>query len=99
MDWSPQIAELKALQPAPDAVYISWAMPDIGILIRQMRSAGLEAWVVGSDGFDDPSLVGDGPPISLALGCKLKIFPTLRCISGIMTPVLANQQPLPRWGR
>ena len=56
MDWSPQIAELKALQPAPDAVYISWAMPDIGILIRQMRSAGLKAWVVGSDGFDDPSL-------------------------------------------
>lgn len=55
-DWSPQIAELKALDPAPDAVYISWAMPDIGILIRQMRSAGLEAWVVGSDGFDDPSL-------------------------------------------
>ena len=31
-------------------------MPDIGILIRQMRSAGLDAWVVGSDGFDDPSL-------------------------------------------
>lgn len=55
-DWSPQIAELKALDPAPDAVYISWAMPDIGILIRQMRAAGLDAWVVGSDGFDDPSL-------------------------------------------
>lgn len=55
-DWSPQIAELKALDPAPDAVYISWAMPDIGILIRQMRSAGLDAYVVGSDGFDDPSL-------------------------------------------
>ncbi|MDP2121668.1 MAG: ABC transporter substrate-binding protein [Hoeflea sp.] len=55
-DWSPQIAELKALDPAPDAVYVSWAMPDIGILIRQMRSAGLDAWVVGSDGFDDPSL-------------------------------------------
>lgn len=55
-DWSPQIAELKALDPAPDAVYISWAMPDVGILIRQMRAAGLDAWVVGSDGFDDPSL-------------------------------------------
>ncbi|MGI3168574.1 ABC transporter substrate-binding protein [Pseudooceanicola sp. C21-150M6] len=55
-DWSPQIAELKALDPAPDAVFISWAMPDIGILIRQMRSAGLDAYVVGSDGFDDPSL-------------------------------------------
>lgn len=55
-DWGPQIAELRALDPAPDAVYISWGMPDIGILIRQMRSAGLDAWVVGSDGFDDPSL-------------------------------------------
>jgi branched-chain amino acid transport system substrate-binding protein len=55
-DWSPQIAELKALDPAPDAVYISWAMPDIGILIRQMRAAGMDAWVIGSDGFDDPSL-------------------------------------------
>ena len=65
-DWSPQIAELKALDPAPDAVYVSWAMPDIGILIRQMRSAGLDAWVVGSDGFDDPSLdalAADDPTI------------------------------------
>ncbi|EAR51165.1 branched-chain amino acid ABC transporter, periplasmic branched-chain amino acid binding protein [Oceanicola granulosus HTCC2516] len=55
-DFSPQIAELRALDPAPDAVYISWAMPEIGILIRQMRAAGLDAWVIGSDGFDDPSL-------------------------------------------
>ena len=55
-DWSPQIAELRALDPAPDAVYISWGVPDIGVLIRQMRAAGLDAWVVGSDGFDDPSL-------------------------------------------
>ena len=65
-DWSPQIAELKALDPAPDAVYISWGMPDIGILVRQMRSAGLDAWVIGSDGFDDPSLdalAGEDPAI------------------------------------
>ena len=55
-DWSPQIAELRALDPAPDAVYISWGVPDIAVLIRQMRAAGLDAWVVGSDGFDDPSL-------------------------------------------
>lgn len=65
-DWSPQIAELKALDPAPDAVYLSWGMPDIGVLIRQMRAAGLDAWVVGSDGFDDPSLdalAADDPTI------------------------------------
>lgn len=55
-DWSPQIAELKKLDPQPDAVYISWALPDVGILIRQMRAAGLESWVIGADGFDDPSL-------------------------------------------
>ena len=55
-DWSPQIAEMKALNDTIDAVYISSIMPDIAVLIRQMRSAGIDAWVVGSDGFDDPSL-------------------------------------------
>ena len=55
-DWSPQIAEIRALDTPPDAVYISSIMPDIGVLIRQLRSAGIDAWVVGSDGFDDPSL-------------------------------------------
>ena len=54
-DWSPQIAEMKALNEKIDAVYISSIMPDIAVLIRQMRS-GIDAWVVGSDGFDDPSL-------------------------------------------
>jgi branched-chain amino acid transport system substrate-binding protein len=55
-DWSPQIAEMKALNETIDAVYISSIMPDIAVLIRQMRSAGIDAWVVGSDGFDAPSL-------------------------------------------
>jgi len=55
-DWSPQIAEMKALGKPVDAVYISSIMPDISVLIRQLKSAGIDAWVVGSDGFDDPSL-------------------------------------------
>jgi len=55
-DWSPQIAEMKALGKQIDAVYISSIMPDISVLIRQLKSAGIDAWVVGSDGFDDPSL-------------------------------------------
>ncbi len=61
-DWSPQIAELKKLDPQPDAVYISSVMPDVGVLIRQMRTAGIDAWVIGSDGLDDPSLdaIGEG---------------------------------------
>lgn len=63
-DWSPQIAEIKALKDPVDAVYISSIMPDIGVLIRQLRGAGIDAWVVGSDGFDDPSLdaIGSDDP-------------------------------------
>ena len=55
-DWSPQIAEIKALGEEIDAVYISSIMPDIAVLIRQLKSAGVDTYVVGSDGFDDPSL-------------------------------------------
>ncbi|WP_299077076.1 ABC transporter substrate-binding protein [uncultured Ruegeria sp.] len=65
-DWSPQIADMKALGEGIDAVYISSIMPDIGVLVRQLRSAGIDAWVVGSDGFDDPSLdavAADDPSI------------------------------------
>ncbi|MFK7993974.1 MAG: ABC transporter substrate-binding protein [Granulosicoccus sp.] len=63
-DWSPQIAELKKLDPQPDAVYISSVMPDVGVLIRQMRTAGIDSWVIGSDGLDDPSLdaIGEADP-------------------------------------
>lgn len=66
-DWSPQIAEMKKLDPQPDAIYISSVMPDVGVLIRQMRTAGLDAWVIGSDGLDDPSLdaVGEADPSML----------------------------------
>ncbi len=46
-DWSPQIADMKALGEEIDAVYISSIMPDIGVLVRQLRSAGIDAWVVG----------------------------------------------------
>ncbi|UWR22136.1 ABC transporter substrate-binding protein [Sulfitobacter sp. S190] len=66
-DWSPQIAEMRALGEPIDAVYISSIMPDVGVLVRQLRSAGIDAWVVGSDGFDDPSLdaIGTDDPSML----------------------------------
>ena len=47
---------MKKLSTTPDAVYISSIMPDVGVLIRQMKAAGIDAWVIGSDGLDDPSL-------------------------------------------
>ncbi|WP_151719686.1 ABC transporter substrate-binding protein [Gemmobacter serpentinus] len=57
-DWSPQIAQIRAMQPQPDAVMISSVLPDVGILIRQLRASGFDGLVIGSDGFDDPSLEG-----------------------------------------
>ncbi|WP_158970663.1 ABC transporter substrate-binding protein [Chachezhania sediminis] len=57
-DWSPQIAQIKAMDPAPDVIHISAMLPDVGILIRQLQANGYEGWVAGADGFDDPSLEG-----------------------------------------
>ena len=61
-DWSPQIAQIKGISPAPDVIHISSMLPDVGILIRQLRANGYQGWIAGSDGFDDASLeaaVGD----------------------------------------
>jgi len=55
-DWSPQIASIKALPEKPDVIHVSGILPDVGILIRQLRANGYDGWIVGSDGFDDPSL-------------------------------------------
>jgi branched-chain amino acid transport system substrate-binding protein len=55
-DWSPQIASIKALPEKPDVIHVSGILPDIGILIRQLRANGYDGWIAGSDGFDDPSL-------------------------------------------
>jgi branched-chain amino acid transport system substrate-binding protein len=55
-DWSPFITNIKAMDPMPDSVHISSINPDVGVLIRQLRAAGLDIFVFGSDGFDDPTL-------------------------------------------
>lgn len=55
-DWSPQITEIKSMDPVPDAIHISSVNPDVGIFIRQLRAAGVDSYVFGSDGFDDLTL-------------------------------------------
>lgn len=55
-DWSPFISKLKTMNPVPDAVHISSINPDVGVLIRQLRAAGMDTMVLGSDGFDDVTL-------------------------------------------
>lgn len=53
-----QLAQIKAMDPAPDAIMISSVLPDVGILIRQLQANGYQGWIIGLDGFEDPSLEG-----------------------------------------
>ncbi|PSJ59502.1 ABC transporter substrate-binding protein [Kumtagia ephedrae] len=57
-DWSPQIASIKALPEKPDAIHVCGVLPDVGILLRQLRANGYDGWVAGCDAFDDKSLEG-----------------------------------------
>ena len=40
----------------PDFFYISSYMPDLGLIIRTMREAGITAPIMGGDSYDDPGL-------------------------------------------
>ena len=55
-DFSAQLARMKALPEQPDFYYISSYMPDLGLIIRTMREAGITAPIVGGDSYDDPGL-------------------------------------------
>jgi branched-chain amino acid transport system substrate-binding protein len=55
-----QITKIKASAQKPDVVYVS-AMPDeIGLIVKQMRQAGIMAPIVGGDGYDTPLLLQVG---------------------------------------
>lgn len=64
-DFSAQIARLSALDPAPDAVFISAIPSEAGISVKQIREAGLTLPVVSGDGFDT-ELVATVPGPELA---------------------------------
>lgn len=70
-DYSPQVTEIKNLNPRPDVVFAAWIMPDGGVFARQMKAAGLEIPILGTDGLDDPSLTEVG-----ADGANLVTFGT-----------------------
>lgn len=55
-DFSAQLARMKALPEQPDFYYISSYMPDLGLIIRTMREAGITAPIIGGDSYDDPGL-------------------------------------------
>jgi branched-chain amino acid transport system substrate-binding protein len=55
-DFSAQLARIRDLDTLPDFFYISSYMPDLGLIIRTMREAGIDTPIVGGDSYDDPGL-------------------------------------------
>ncbi len=56
-DFSSQITKFKAINPKPDFLYVA-AMPNnVGTVVKQFRDAGVDAPIVGGDGYDTPDLV------------------------------------------
>jgi branched-chain amino acid transport system substrate-binding protein len=64
-DFSAQIDRLGAVDPAPDAVFISAIPSEAGLTVRQIREAGLAMPILSGDGFDTP-LVAEVPGPELA---------------------------------
>ena len=62
MDFSAQIAKVKALPQQPDFYYIS-AMPyNVGLVVKQFRDAGLTGPIIGGDGYDTPDILSVAGP-------------------------------------
>jgi branched-chain amino acid transport system substrate-binding protein len=58
--YTAQITKLKALPAKPDVIYVSAQPEDIGVVVKQMRQAGLTQPIVGGDGYDTPLLLSVG---------------------------------------
>lgn len=55
-DISAQIQRLQDLPEPPDLIYVSGVNPELGVALRQIRAAGIEAPLVGGDTYDDSEL-------------------------------------------
>ena len=62
-DFSAEVTKIKSLNPAPDVIMTSAYEPDFPAFIRQLRSAGVTAQVIGSDGIDSPTTFSLGEPV------------------------------------
>ena len=56
-DFSAQLQRLQALPEQPDVIFVSSYMPDLGLIIREIRAAGIDAPIMGGDSYDDPALL------------------------------------------
>lgn len=54
-DFSAEVTKIKAMDPPVDVIMTAAYEPDFPAFIRQLRSAGVTAQVIGSDGIDSPT--------------------------------------------
>lgn len=64
-DFSAQIARLAAIDPKPDAVFVSAIPSEAGLSVKQIREQGLDMAIISGDGFDT-QLVSTVPGPELA---------------------------------
>ncbi len=64
-DFSAQITRLRAQRPAPDLLFVSAVPNEAGLIIKQIRQAGVQTPIVSGDGFDTPLIVSvPGPSLA-----------------------------------
>ena len=74
-DFSSQVNELASLDPAPDVLYTAMVMPAVGVLLQQLKSAGLtDLHVIGADAFD-ATVVWDAGDVANGVSFTAHTFP------------------------
>ncbi len=61
-DYSAQVTEIRNNPEKPDMIFAAILVPDAGVLVRTLKSAGADIPVFGTDGFDDPSFIETAGP-------------------------------------
>jgi branched-chain amino acid transport system substrate-binding protein len=74
-DFSAQVNELASLDPAPEVLYTAMIMPGAGVLLEQLRSAGVDIRVIGADAFD-ATVVWSAGDVANGVSFTAHTFPT-----------------------
>ena len=59
-DFAAEVTRIGGLEPRPDVIQTSAYEPDFPAFIKQLRAAGIDTPVLGSDGIDSPTTFGLG---------------------------------------
>lgn len=62
-DFSAQVTKIQGLDPRPDVIMTAAYEPDFPAFIKQLRAAGLDIPVIGSDGIDSPTTFALGQAV------------------------------------